>query len=104
VLIGVLERLERKKRTEEVREGGDGLLNSLRKNVGRRDYPTYLGNGWQIASGAVESACKTVGKQRLCLGGVRWGEEGSDAVTHRCALYRGDPDQREAFGGYAMAA
>jgi hypothetical protein len=104
VMIRVLERLERRKMTEEVREGHDDLLGYLRKNVGRMDYPTYLRNGWQIASGAVESACKTVVNQRLCLGGMRWGEEGSDAVAHLRALYRSDPDQWEAFWGYAMAA
>jgi hypothetical protein len=104
VMIRALERLDRKKMTEEVREGHDGLLGHLRKNVGRMDYPTYLRNGWQIGSGAVESACKTVVNQRLCLGGMRWGEEGSDAVAHLRALYRSDPDQWEAFWGYALAA
>ncbi len=102
VMIGVLERLERKKMTEAVREGHDDLLGYLRKNVGRMDYPTYLRNGWQIATGAVESACKTVVNQRLCLGGMRWGEEGSDAVAHLRALYRSDPDQWEGFWAAAV--
>jgi hypothetical protein len=104
VMIRVLERLDRKKMTEEVCKGHDDLLGYLRKNEGRMDYPTYLRNGWQIASGAVESACKTVVNQRLCLGGMRWGEDGSDAVAHLRALYRSDPDQWDAFWGYAMAA
>jgi hypothetical protein len=104
VMIQVLERLDRKKMTEEVRVGHEDLLGYLRKNEGRMDYPTYLRNGWQIASGAVESACKTVVNQRLCLGGMRWGEDGSDAVAHLRALYRSDPDQWDAFWGYAMAA
>lgn len=104
VLIRVLQRLDRKKMTEEVRSGHDGLLNYLRNNVARMDYPRYQRNGWQIASGAVESACKTVVNQRLCLGGMRWGEEGSDAVAHLRALYRSDPDQWDAFWGYPMAA
>ncbi|HTU93012.1 MAG TPA: ISKra4 family transposase, partial [Gemmataceae bacterium] len=71
------------------------------KNVHRRDYAAYLRQGWQIASGGVESACKTVVNQRLCQGGMRWGEEGSDAVAHLRALYRSDADQWEAF--WAMA-
>jgi len=104
VLIRVLERLDRKKMTEEVRKGHDDVLGYLHKHVERMDYPRYLRNGWQIASGAVESACKTVVNQRLCLGGMRWGEEGSDAVAHLRALYRSDPDQWDAFWGYAMAA
>ena len=96
--------LERQKMTEEVRKGHDDLLGYLRKNEGRMDYPTYWRNGWRVASGAVESACKTVVNQRLRLGGMRWGEEGSDAVAHLRALYRCDPDQWEAFWGCALAA
>jgi hypothetical protein len=41
------------------------VLNYIRKNVHRMDYPTYLRRGWQIGSGAVESACKMVINQRL---------------------------------------
>ncbi|HTU88819.1 MAG TPA: hypothetical protein VMF69_01870, partial [Gemmataceae bacterium] len=74
---------------------------ALRKNVHRRDYAAYLRQGWQIASGGVESACKTVVNQRLCQGEMRLGEEGSDAVAHQRALYRSDADQWEAF--WAMA-
>src|SRR5439155_1525434 len=50
VMIRVLERLDRKKMTEEVRAGHEDLLGYLRKNEGRMDYPTYLRNGWQIAT------------------------------------------------------
>ena len=34
-------------------------------NLHRMDYPEYLAAGWQIGSGVVESACKTVVGQRL---------------------------------------
>jgi hypothetical protein len=73
------------------------LLNYFRKNVHRMDYPTYLRRGWQIGSGAIESACKTVVNQRLSQGGMRWSEEGSDAVGHLRALYRSDPDQWDGY-------
>jgi hypothetical protein len=96
-IIRVLERLPRKKMTAEVQKEYDGLLNYLRNNEHRMDYPRYLKQGWQIASGAVESACKRVVNQRLCLGGMRWGEEGSDAVAHLRALYQSDPDQWDSF-------
>lgn len=101
-LVHGLERLERKRMSPAAREEYDGLLQYLRKNVGRMRYPEYLKRGWQIATGAVESACKTVVNQRLCLGGMRWGEEGSDALAHLRALYRSDPEQWEAF--WATAA
>jgi hypothetical protein len=101
-MIKVIERLDRKKMSAETRVEHDKLLNYLRNHVDRMDYPTYLKKGWQIGSGAIESACKTVVNQRLCLGGMRWGEAGSDAVAHLRALYRSDPEQWEAF--WATAA
>jgi hypothetical protein len=101
-MIKVIERLDRKKMSAETQAEQDKLLNYLRNNVGRMDYPSYLKKGWQIGSGGVESACKMVINQRLCMGGMRWGEEGSDAVAHLRALYRSDASQWEAF--WALAA
>ena len=101
-MIRVLERLDRKRMSGETQAEQDGLLNYLRNNVHRMDYPSYLKQGWQIGSGAIESACKTVVNQRLCLGGMRWGEEGSNAVAHLRALYRSDADQWDGF--WAAAA
>jgi hypothetical protein len=103
-ILKVLEALERRKMTKDGRAEHERATNYIRKNVGRMDYPEYLRQGWQIATGAVESACKTVVNQRLCLGGMRWVEAGSDAVCHLRALYRSDPDQWDAFWGYARAA
>jgi hypothetical protein len=96
-LIQVIERLDRKKMPAATQTAQDKLLNYLRNHVGRMDYPAYLKKGWQIGSGAIESACKTVVNQRLCLGGMRWSEDGSDSVAHLRALYRSDPSQWEAF-------
>jgi hypothetical protein len=100
-LIVVLERLNRKTMTEETRAEHDRVLTYFRNHVGRMNYPDYLRRGWQIASGAVESGCKTVVNQRLCLGGMRWGEPGSDAVAHLRALYRSEADQWDAFWSLA---
>jgi hypothetical protein len=101
-VIRLLERLARPKMTAEVQADYDRLLNYLKHNEHRMDYPRYLKHGWQIASGAVESACKRVVNQRLCMGGMRWGEDGADAVAHLRALYQSDPDQWDAF--WAQAA
>ncbi len=102
-LLKVLEKLDPKKMTEEARIKHASVQEYIGKNLHRMNYPEYLRHGWQIATGAVESACKTVVNQRLCMGGMRWGEEGSDAVAHLRALYRSDPDQWEAFWGNEAA-
>jgi hypothetical protein len=96
-LLKLLQKLDAKKMTDEARVEYKRVLNYITTNVHRMDYPSYLRRGWQIATGAIESACKTVVNQRLCLGGMRWGEEGSDAVAHLRALYRSDPDQWDGF-------
>ena len=96
-LLKVLEKLDRKTMTEEALAKHTNVMEYVRKNLHRADYPKYLSNGWQIGSGAMESACKTVVNQRLSMGGMRWGEEGSDAVAHLRALYRSDADQWDAF-------
>jgi len=100
-MVRVIERLDRKDMSAETQVAHDKLLTYLRNHVSRMDYPSYLRNGWQIGSGAIESACKTVVNQRLCLGGMRWSEAGSDAVAHLRALYRSDPDQWDAFWSLA---
>jgi hypothetical protein len=96
-LLKVLEKLDRTKMTDEARVKHNNVMEYLRKNLHRMDYPEYLRRGWQIATGGVESACKTVVNQRLCMGGMRWGEEGSNAVAHLRALYRSDTDQWDGF-------
>lgn len=73
------------------------LVGYLQRNAHRMEYPEYLAHGWCIGSGAVESACKTVVGQRLKLAGMRWGEDGADAVCHLRALYRSEKGQWEAF-------
>ena len=73
------------------------VVGYLQRNAHRMEYPEYLAHGWCIGSGAVESACKTVVGQRLKLAGMRWGEEGADAVCHLRALYRSEKGQWESF-------
>jgi hypothetical protein len=63
----------------------------------RMDYPRYLANGWQIGSGPVEAACKTVVANRLKGSGMRWGSEGADALCHLRALYLSQPGQWDDF-------
>ena len=43
-----------------------------RRQAGRQTW-LDVRNGWQIGSGPVESACKTVVGNRLKGGGMRWG-------------------------------
>lgn len=71
--------------------------NYFRNHVQRMDYPRYVANGWEIGSGPVESACKTVVNNRLGGGGMRWGPAGADALCHLRALYLSEPTPWEDF-------
>jgi hypothetical protein len=66
-------------------------------NLHRMEYPEYQAEGWQIGSGVIESACKTVVGQRLKGPGMRWGEEGAHHLCHVRALYRSEKGQWEDF-------
>jgi hypothetical protein len=99
-----LDQLDRRKMTAAAREEHKTVLRYFENNLHRMKYPEYVAKGWQIATGAVESACKTVVNQRLCMGGMRWAEDGSDPVCHLRALFRSDPEHWDSFWQAYMAA
>jgi hypothetical protein len=92
-----LEALDVSAHPAAAREAHRCTTNYFRNHVQRMDYPRYVANGWEIGSGPVESACKTVVNNRLNGGGMRWGPAGSDALCHLRALYLSEPSQWEAF-------
>lgn len=96
-LVGILEEMDLPERRPALRAKHEDVLGYLRKNVPRMDYPTYLAKGWLIGSGSVESACKTVVAQRLKLAGMRWRENGTNALCHLRALYKSERSQWHLF-------
>lgn len=80
-----------------LREAWEKVRGYYANNAHRMEYPEYLAEGWQIGSGVVESACKTVVGQRLKGAGKRWGEAGAHALCHVRALYRSEQGQWQAF-------
>jgi hypothetical protein len=79
------------------RPAWEEVVTYFRNQVHRMDYPCYRARGWQIGSGPVEAACKTVIGQRMKGSGMRWGHEGADAVCHLRALLVSEDGQWEAF-------
>jgi hypothetical protein len=92
-----LENLDLQDASTVIREVHRQQVQYFRNHEHRMDYPTYVRNGWQIGSGPVESACKTVVGNRLKGGGMRWSEDGADAVCHLRALYLSEPRCWDAF-------
>jgi hypothetical protein len=89
--LTALEALDLADASAAVRETHRKQVTYFRNHCHRMDYPTYVARGWQIGSGPVESACKTVIGNRLKGGGMRWGEDGSDAVAHLRGVYLSEP-------------
>jgi hypothetical protein len=59
-------------------------------------YKRYQDLGMPIGSGVTEAACKTLIKQRLCCSGMRWKENGAQAILSlRALLMTSAPDIRE---------
>jgi hypothetical protein len=79
------------------RAAWQALQSYFENNLHRMAYPEYVAEGWQIGSGVVESACKTVVGQRLKGAGKRWGEAGAHGLCHVRALYRSEKGQWQAF-------
>ena len=65
------------------------------------DYPTALRNGWPIATGIVEDACRHLVKDRLDITGARWGLAGAEAILKLRALKAND--DFDAYWQYHLA-
>jgi hypothetical protein len=96
-VLKVLEGLDRRSRSESALEVDRQARQYISNHMDRMDYPKYVAAGWQIGSGHIEAACRTVVNERLKKSGMRWGEDGADAVCHLRALFKGDADQWEEF-------
>jgi hypothetical protein len=96
-MLEVLEALDLSQASTPVRQAHQDVTGYLRNNLHRTNYPAYLANGWQIGSGMIESACKTVVGQRLKEAGMRWRERGTTALCQIRALHK---SQRELWHHY----
>jgi hypothetical protein len=68
------------------RAGADTCATYLTNKASYLDYPTALHNGWPIATGVIEGACRHLIKDRMDITGARWGLTGAEAVLKLRAL------------------
>jgi hypothetical protein len=65
------------------------------------DYPRALANGWPIATGVIEGACRHLVADRMGITGARWGLQGAQAILWlRAIAASGDHD---AYWDYHIA-
>ena len=84
--------------TPSRRTGADACVRYL---SAREDYLRYdqaLAEGWPIATGVIEGACRHLIADRLDIGGARWGLDGAEAVlTLRAMISNGDFEEYWRF-------
>jgi hypothetical protein len=75
-----------------------GVAGYFHRNRARMRYDEYLAQGWPIASGPVEGACKNLIKDRMERSGMRWTEATAEAIIQLRAIYlSGDFDRYWSF-------
>ena len=71
---------------DEKRAKADRAADYLLNKRPYLDYPTALANGWPIATGVIEGACRHLVKDRMDITGARWGLQGAEAILKLRAL------------------
>jgi len=60
------------------------------RNLPYMDYHLYLAQGWPIASGVIEGACRHFVKDRCELSGMRWTQDGAEHLLRLRAVAEND--------------
>lgn len=64
--------------------------NYFEHNLAFMHYDQYLADGWPIASGVIEGACRHLVKDRCELSGMRWSKEGVENLLRLRAVAEND--------------
>jgi hypothetical protein len=98
VAAGIRRRATRDGLDPRRRINADKAAGYLTNKADHLDYPTALAQGWPIATGIIEGACRHLVKDRMDLTGARWGLDGAEAILKLRALRsNGDFDDYWTF-------
>ena len=86
---------------DATRKNSDACAVYLLAKAPYLDYPTALAQGWPIATGVIEGACRYLVKDRMDITGARWGLEGAEAVLKLRALRSND--EWETYWSFHLA-
>ena len=91
-------RAKKKTRTKKQVEKLEKTANYFERNLEYMHYHTYLANGWPIASGVIEGACRHFVKDRFELSGMRWEQCGAENLLRlRSVAENRDWDDYQLF-------
>jgi hypothetical protein len=83
---GIKRSATRRSLVEGKRVGADKCANYLLKYRKFLRYDIYLANGYPIATGVIEGACRYLIKDRMDITGARWSLKGAEAVLRLRSL------------------
>jgi hypothetical protein len=82
VITGLRRMASQRQLTGQALKDVTTVCNYFEKNAERMRYDEYLRQGYPIASGVIEGACRHVIKDRMEQGGMRWTLAGAEAMLH----------------------
>lgn len=82
VITGLRRMASQRQLTGQALKDVTTVCNYFEKNAQRMCYDEYLRQGYPIASGVIEGACRHVIKDRMEQGGMRWSLAGAQAMLH----------------------
>jgi hypothetical protein len=86
------------KSTQAQRQELKKAANYFERNLPYMAYDHYLAQGWPIASGVIEGACRHLVKDRFELSGMRWTQTGAENLLRlRAVSENGDWDDYHQF-------
>ncbi|HKS47038.1 MAG TPA: hypothetical protein VJT49_18380 [Amycolatopsis sp.] len=86
VAAGIRRAATRQRLTPTQRTGADTCATYLTNKARYLDYPTALHNGWPIATGVIEGACRHLITDRMDITGARWALPGAETILKLRAL------------------
>ncbi len=90
VVAGLKSAAARRRLRGGKRKTVDAVCGYFERNADRMRYDEYLQNGYPIASGAIEGACRHLVKDRLERTGMRWVRKGAQAMLNLRSLWIND--------------
>ncbi len=83
---------------QAVRKTLETVANYYERNLPYMRYDEYLASGWPIGTGVIEGACRHLVKDRCELSGMRWSQEGAEALLQlRSVAENGDWNEFHSY-------
>jgi hypothetical protein len=90
VISSLRQQATKRKVSKKDRADVERICGYFEKNRYRMRYDEYLRNGYPIATGVIEGACRHLVMDRMCRTGMRWQVAGSQAMLHVRAIHQAD--------------